>query len=87
MNTTIERAITESSQTSSVIRLEDVTLGQVEETAFELGYETDYVETFDSDIDETPIIEIWGWTEKTAGQDQQDWKLILSARRREGELR
>ena len=80
MNTTIARAITESSQTSSVIRLEDVTLGQVEETAFELGYETDYVETFetfDSDI-ETPIIEIWGWNEKTAGQDQQDWKLILS---------
>ena len=85
MNTTIARALTESSQTTSIVRLEDVTLEQVEETAFELGYETDWVETFDSDIDETPIVEIWGWTEKT-GQDQQDWKLILSARRREGEL-
>ena len=79
MNIVIARAIVESSQTSSIVRLEDdVTLEQVEETAFELGYDTDYVETFDSD--DAPIIEIWGWNEKTAGQDQQDWKLILSAR-------
>ena len=77
MNTTIARAITESRMTDQVVRVEEVTLEQVEETAFELGYETDWVETFDSDINETPIYEIWGWTEKT-GKDEQDWKLILA---------
>lgn len=78
MNSTLKAAIKDSINEDRTVTVEvlDVDAAYLDLLASEYEVDSENLTGSDLDLGDRPVLQVWGWTEESQG-DQADWKLRL----------